>query len=139
LPAPVIDDVDGADIGLLAYGGTHWALVEARDRLREEGVEMSYCRVRALPTSDLVREFIERHQRVYVVEQNRDAQITALLKSTLSGELADRLVAITHYNGTPIAAENIVRPILGHEHEAAGTLDVDNPPIFDEADDVSAE
>jgi 2-oxoglutarate ferredoxin oxidoreductase subunit alpha len=139
LPGPVIDNAKGAEIGLLAYGGTHWALVEARDQLREQGVETSYCRIRALPTSDAVHDFIERYQKVYVIEQNRDAQITALLKSTLSGELADRLVAITHYNGTPIAAENIVRPIRGYEHEAAGAPDVDNPPIFDEADDVSAE
>ncbi len=79
--------------------------------------------------------FIERHQRVYVVEQNRDAQVTSLLKSGLSGALADRLMPITHYNGTPIAAENIVRPILGWEKNPSGpgwpTGDVerDNPPV----------
>ena len=59
-------------------------------------------------------------RRVYVVEQNRDAQVTSILKSTLSGALADRLVPITHYNGTPIAAENIVRPILGWEKNPSG-------------------
>jgi 2-oxoglutarate ferredoxin oxidoreductase subunit alpha len=135
LPGPVIDDVHGSRAGLLAYGGTHWAIVEARDLLRDQGVPLSYCRVRALPISDEVVRYIERHQRVYVVEQNRDAQITTLLKSVLTGALADRLVPITHYNGTPIAAENIVRPILGWEKNPSGpgwpTGDVerDNPPV----------
>src|SRR5262245_41582396 len=91
LPAPVIDEQPGTKIGLLAYGGTHWAIVEARDLLRGEGIPMSYCRIRALPVSDEVVRYIERHQRVYVVEQNRDAQVTTLLKSMLPGALADRL------------------------------------------------
>jgi 2-oxoglutarate ferredoxin oxidoreductase subunit alpha len=135
LPGPVIDDVLGARVGLLAYGGTHWGLVEARDQLRDEGVPTSYCRIRALPVSDEVVRFIERHQRIYVVEQNRDAQVTTLLKATLSGALADRLVPVTHYNGTPIAAENIVRPILGWEKNPSGpgwptgNVERDNPPV----------
>src|SRR5262245_2677853 len=96
LPAPVIEEKLGARVGLLAYGGTHWAIVEARDALRDQGLPTSYCRIRALPVSEAVIDFIERHQRVYVVEQNRDAQVTTLLKATLSGDLADRLVPITH-------------------------------------------
>ena len=104
----------------------------------------SYCRIRALPVSDEVRQFIERHERVYVVEQNRDAQVTSILKSTLSGALADRLFPITHYNGTPIAAENIVRPILGWEKNPSGpgwptgNVEHDNPPVPHD-EEVSAE
>jgi 2-oxoglutarate ferredoxin oxidoreductase subunit alpha len=145
LPAPVIDDVLGSRVGLLAYGGTHWALVEARDQLRDQGIQTSYCRIRALPASDQVQHFIERHQRIYVVEQNRDAQVTTLLKATLTGALADRLVPIIHYNGTPIAAENIVRPILSWEKHPSGpgwptgNVELDNPPVFDDDEDVSAE
>jgi 2-oxoglutarate ferredoxin oxidoreductase subunit alpha len=142
LPGPVIKEVRGAEIGLLAYGGTHWAMVEARDQLRERGVRTSYCRVRALPISDHVIRFIERHERIYVIEQNRDAQVTTLLKSILNGVLADRLVPIPHYNGTPIAAENIVRPILGWEKDltgSAGAVDGENPPVFDEEEVVSSE
>jgi 2-oxoglutarate ferredoxin oxidoreductase subunit alpha len=145
LPAPVIDDRVGARAGLLAYGGTHWALVEARDELREQGVPTSYCRLRALPISDEVVRFIELHERVYVVEQNRDAQITTILRSTLSGDLIDRLIPITHYNGTPIAAENIVRPVLSYEKHrsrpgwSTGDVDADNPPVFDEEEDRSTE
>jgi 2-oxoglutarate ferredoxin oxidoreductase subunit alpha len=120
LPPPVIEGEPGTKVGLIAYGGTHWAIVEARDLLREEGIPTGYCRIRSLPLADEVRHFIERHLRVYVIEQNRDGQITSLLKSTLSGALADRLFPIRHYNGTPIAAENIVRPILGWEKNPSG-------------------
>jgi pyruvate/2-oxoacid:ferredoxin oxidoreductase alpha subunit len=76
LPAPVIEGDASARVGILAYGGTHFAVVEARDQLREQGVPTEYARIRALPFSDDVTRFIERHQRIYVVEQNRDAQIT---------------------------------------------------------------
>jgi 2-oxoglutarate/2-oxoacid ferredoxin oxidoreductase subunit alpha len=145
VPAPVIDDQVGARAGLLAYGGTHWAMVEARDQLREAGVATSYCRVRALPISDEVIRFIELLERVYVVEQNRDAQVTTILKSILSGDLADRLIPIPHYNGTPIAAENIVRPVLACERNrsrdgwAAADAEHENPPVFDEEEERSPE
>lgn len=115
LPAPVIDLDPGADVGLIAYGSTHASLVEARDALREAGVATSYCRLRALPVSDEVADFVRRHDRVYVVEQNRDGQVYSLLRSELGGTLDDRLVSVTHYNGTPIAAENIALPILDWE------------------------
>jgi 2-oxoglutarate ferredoxin oxidoreductase subunit alpha len=88
-----------------------------------------------LPICDEVVHFIERHQRVYVVEQNRDAQVFALLRSMLPGALADRLRSIPHYNGTPIAAENIVRPILGWEKSPhgpgwpTGDVELDNPDV----------
>ena len=115
LPAPVVDLDPGAKVGLLAYGSTHFALVEARDQLREHAIPTSYCRVRALPVSDEVAAFVSRHDRVYVVEQNRDRQLYSLLRATLDGTLDDRLVSVTHYNGTPIAAENILKPILDWE------------------------
>jgi 2-oxoglutarate ferredoxin oxidoreductase subunit alpha len=144
LPGPIIEGDPDTKIGLIAYGGTHWALVEARDQLLDQGILTEYCRIRALPFADEVRRFIERHQRVYVIEQNRDAQVTSLLKSTLTGALADRLFPITHYNGTPIAAENIVRPILGWEKNPSGpgwptgNVEHDNPPV-PHVEEVSAE
>jgi 2-oxoglutarate ferredoxin oxidoreductase subunit alpha len=115
LPAPAIDGDPGTTVGLLAYGSTHPALVEARDTLLEHGIPTEYCRIRALPPSDEVAAFIGRHDRVYVIEQNRDGQLNCLLRSALNGTLDDRLVSITHYNGTPIAAENIYLPILDWE------------------------
>lgn len=115
IPAPVIDDDPRAKVGLIAYGGTHWSLIEARDSLRENGIATGYCRIRALPTTDEVVAFVSRYEHVYVVEQNRDAQVYSLLRATLEGTLDDRLVSVTHYNGTPIAVENIVNPILDWE------------------------
>lgn len=135
LPGPIIEGDAGARVGLIAYGSTHWALVEARDLLRDEGIATEYCRLRALPVSDEVTHFIARHERVYVVEQNRDGQVASLLRSSLSARLADRLVSIPHYNGTPIAAANIIRPILGWEKHPSGpgwptgNVEADNPPV----------
>jgi 2-oxoglutarate ferredoxin oxidoreductase subunit alpha len=135
VPKPVIDGDPGARVGLIAYGSSHPAVAEARDLLREEGVRTAYCRLRALPFSAEVAKFIERHQRVYVIEQNRDGQVAALLRAELPGALADRLRPVPHYNGTPIAAENIVRPILGWEKNPSGPgwptgdVELDNPDL----------
>ncbi len=145
IPRPAIEGEFAARVGLIAYGSTHFAINEARDLLKGEGIPIEYCRLRALPLADEVISFIERHQRVYVIEQNRDAQITSLLRSSLRGTLADRLVPITHYNGLPIAAENIVRPILGWEKHPSGpgwptgNVERDNPRVHHHDDDVSPE
>jgi 2-oxoglutarate ferredoxin oxidoreductase subunit alpha len=135
VPRPVIEGDFAARVGLIAYGGTHFAITEARDLLKAEGIATEYCRIRALPVADEVTSFIERHQRVYVIEQNRDGQVTSLLRSRLPGTLADRLMPVTHYNGMPIAAENILRPILGWEKHPSGpgwptgNVEQDNPPV----------
>ncbi len=135
IPGPVIEEAPGARVGLIAYGSTHAAVAEARDLLRGEGVKTAYCRLRSLPVRDEVRHFIERHQRVYVVEQNRDGQVAALLRSILPGALSDRLLSVTHYNGTPIAAGDLVRPILGWEKSPSGPgwptgdVELDNPDV----------
>ncbi len=111
LPAPVIDDVLGRTgrpdrLRRHPLGDRRGPRPAPRARAcRRATAASGPCRS---PTRSI--RFIERHQRVYVVEQNRDAQVATLLKATLSGALADRLVPVTHYNGTPIAAENIVRP-----------------------------
>ena len=133
IPAPVIRGDSAARIGLIAYGSSDPAMTEAIDLLREQGISTEYCRLRVLPISNDVLAFVARHQRVYVIEQNRDGQVAALLRSTIGGALADRLVSIGHYNGTPLAAENIVRPILGWEQNPSGPgwptgiVEVDNP------------
>ena len=144
VPSPVIEGEFAARVGLIAYGGTHFAIKEACDLLASEGIATEYCRIRALPVADAVTSFVERHQRVYVVEQNRDAQVTSLLRARMPGVLADRLVPVTHYNGMPIAAENIVRPIMGWEKHPSGpgwptgNVERDNPKV-PHAEDVSPE
>ena len=114
VPQPVIDD-SGHSIGLLAFGTTHHAIVEARDILAAQGIQTDYLRLRALPLAAPVAEFIERHERVYVVEQNRDGQLFGILRNEIPAPLLDRLVPVRHYNGVPIDAHAIVDPLLEHE------------------------
>jgi 2-oxoglutarate ferredoxin oxidoreductase subunit alpha len=117
-PAPIVDG-KGHKIAILAYGTTHHAVVEARDRLREDGLEIDYLRVRALPLSPEVATFIQRYDRVYVVEQNRDGQLYGILRTELPTHLIQRLESICHYNGVPIDAHAIIDPLLEAEREPA--------------------
>jgi 2-oxoglutarate ferredoxin oxidoreductase subunit alpha len=115
VPRPVIEDRDGARIGFIAYGTTHWPLEESRDQLRrEKGIETGYLRLRALPFTDEVREFVDRYDRVYVVEQNRDGQMADLLRLEI-GEDQRKLRKILHYIGLPCDARTITDAVLEME------------------------
>jgi 2-oxoglutarate/2-oxoacid ferredoxin oxidoreductase subunit alpha len=114
LPEPVIDEA-GSSVGLIAFGSTHAAVVEAREALVAQGKAVDYLRVRALPLSDQVVRFIARHERVYVVEQNRDGQLFDLVRLALPAELVERVRSIRHYNGQPIPAPAIIEPLMGQE------------------------
>ncbi len=118
VPAPAVEE-KGHKIAILAYGTTHHAVVEAIDRLREAGIEADYLRVRALPLSPEVATFVKRHERVYVVEQNRDGQLYGILRAELPTYLIGRLESIRHYNGVPIDAHVIIDPLLEAEREPA--------------------
>lgn len=118
VPAPVIED-HGRDAAILAFGTTHHAVVEGLDVLRESDLELDYIRVRALPFSPEVAAFIGRHERVYVVEQNRDGQLYSLLRTELPNHLVSRLHSVRHYNGLPIDAHAIIDPILAAERQPA--------------------
>jgi 2-oxoglutarate ferredoxin oxidoreductase subunit alpha len=121
VPAPVVEETDGAEVGIIAYGSTHWAIVESRDQLREEsGIETDYFRLRAIPFNDALPRFVERHERVYVVEQNRDAQMLQLLRWELASrpELLSKLRSVLHYNGLPIDARFVTEQILAQERRA---------------------
>jgi 2-oxoglutarate ferredoxin oxidoreductase subunit alpha len=108
VPAPVVVRETGAKIGFLAYGSTDCALTESLDQIRlRYGVEPDYLRIRAWPFAPAIHEFVDRHERVYVVEQNRDAQLASLLKLDLAAGQVSKLRNILHYNGLPIDAESI--------------------------------
>jgi len=116
VPAPIVEDAQGAEVGIIAYGTSHWAVEEARDQLkREAGIETGYLRLRAYPFSDEVEAFIRRYDRIYTVEQNRDAQMQALLKMDLPAELATKYRAVLHYNGLPIDARSVTDAIVAQE------------------------
>ena len=90
--------------------------VESRDQLKDEGdVATSYLRLRGYPFPDSVAEFIAAHDRVYVVEQNRDAQMLALLRLDFEPSLTAKLRSVLHYNGLPIDARSISDGILSQE------------------------
>lgn len=120
VPAPEVDTRPGGEAGIVAFGSSHWAVLEARDILLARGVETSYLLLRAIPFTDAVRKFLERHPRVYVVEQNRDGQMAALLKSEYP-ETASRIRSILHYDGLPIDARGIVEGILAGETKKTTT------------------
>jgi 2-oxoglutarate ferredoxin oxidoreductase subunit alpha len=115
LPAPVADETTKSSTGLIAFGSTDAAVTEARQELAAAGKPVDYLRLRALPLSDEVAAFISRHERVYVVEQNRDGQLYDLIRLALPAELVGRVKSIRHYNGQPIPAAAITEPLLATE------------------------
>jgi 2-oxoglutarate ferredoxin oxidoreductase subunit alpha len=115
LPAPVLDESAGSKIGLIAFGSTHAAVIEAREALEAANQPVDYLRIRALPLSDEVTAFVSRHDHVYVVEQNRDGQVYDLVRLALPPELVSRVRSIRHYNGQPIPAAAIIEPLLQKE------------------------
>ena len=117
LPQPAITETAGAEVGLIAYGSTHWAMLEARDQLAAAGVKTSYCLVRALPLSHDVAKFVARHERVYVVEQNRDAQMTQFVKLEAGGDVS-KIRPVLHYTGLPVDARSVSEEILKLEKRA---------------------
>ena len=115
VPSPEVDE-PGAEVGIIAFGTTHWAIVEARDQLRaENGVETDYLRLRAYPFHNQVKEFVHRHQRVYVVEQNYDGQMHHLLRVDLAAGDVEKLRSIRHCNGLPVDARSVTDGILAQE------------------------
>ncbi|MGD0514533.1 MAG: 2-oxoacid:acceptor oxidoreductase subunit alpha [Terriglobales bacterium] len=105
-----------AKIGIIAYGTSHWGIIESRDQLRDEyNIETDYLRLKAYPFSREVHEFIEQHERVYVVEQNRDAQMLSLIKLDIKPELVTRLRSIAHIHGLPLDARSVTDELTSME------------------------
>jgi 2-oxoglutarate ferredoxin oxidoreductase subunit alpha len=114
VPKPVADKVQGAEIGIIAFGTTDACVVESRDQLRAHGIETSYLRLRALPPGDATREFIAAHDRLYVVENNTDGQLAKLL-FTEYPDLAPRITSIAYSDGLPLTPRWMTAAILEQE------------------------
>jgi 2-oxoglutarate ferredoxin oxidoreductase subunit alpha len=124
LPQPVLTKASrrGPTAGIVAYGSSDPAVLEALHHLDvDHNLPMDYLRVRALPAHEQVYAFIERHSRVYLVEQNRDAQMAGILRAERP-DLADRIVSLLHFNGLAIHAGTIVDQVVAGE--AADDLQV---------------
>ena len=116
VPKPEVVQAGKSKIGVIAYGTSHWAMIESRDQLRKEyGVEVDYLRIRAYPFNRDVHEFIATHDRVYVVDQNRDAQMLTLIKLDIDPHQVIKLRSVRHYNGLPIDARSVTDEIISQE------------------------
>ncbi|TFZ00646.1 2-oxoacid:acceptor oxidoreductase subunit alpha [Ramlibacter henchirensis] len=114
VPQPVLRlATEPTRLGVLYFGSTSPAMDEALEVLTDEGVHVDAMRLRAFPFPDSVAQFIAAHDRVFVVEQNRDAQMRSLLVNELEIDPA-RLVKVLHFDGTPITARFITTAILKH-------------------------
>ena len=107
VPGPIIERTPNADMAIVSLGSCHGAIQETRDRLVEKGLASDYMRIRSFPFCDDVRSFFDSHPRVFVVEQNRDAQLRSLLM-TETGIAADRLVPVLYYGGEPLSSVDII-------------------------------
>ena len=112
VPAPVVDRIKGAQIGLIAYGSTDASIQECRDQLSSEyGTDVSYLRLRALPLTEDVEAFVSEHEQIYVVEQNHDGQVADIIRLAAGAETA-RIKSILHYTGHAIDARFITDQLV---------------------------
>lgn len=115
-PRPVSDEREGAKIGIVYCGTSKYGCEESRDQLREElGIETSSLRLLAYPFHPDLQDFIERYERVYVVDQNRDGQLLGLMRLDLDPRLTAKLRSIRHYNGLPLDARTVSEDLVRQE------------------------
>jgi 2-oxoglutarate/2-oxoacid ferredoxin oxidoreductase subunit alpha len=111
VPRAVIDATAGSSIGIVSLGSCDGAIREAHDVLKARGVGVDYMRVRAFPFSEDVEKFLAAHELIFVIEQNRDAQLRALLTLETAVDKA-KLRSLLHYSGLPISSAFIVEGVL---------------------------
>jgi 2-oxoglutarate ferredoxin oxidoreductase subunit alpha len=111
VPEPEIKFSKFNKSAILSLGSCDGAVKEALVQLEDKNVGLNYCRVKAFPFSESVRDFIDKHDCVYVVEQNRDAQLRSLLILDIEAP-QEKLVSLLHYDGMPIGADFVVNRVL---------------------------
>jgi 2-oxoglutarate ferredoxin oxidoreductase subunit alpha len=119
VPAPFVRQAGASTrMGLLTVGGCHAACMEALDLLAHDGIALDYMRVRGFPFSDEVAAFLDQHETVFVVEQNRDAQLRSLL-TLETGVPLDKLVSVRYWGGFPMSAHHVITGIKAKTEKAA--------------------
>jgi 2-oxoglutarate ferredoxin oxidoreductase subunit alpha len=116
VPEPVIDQIPDAKIGIIAFGSTEPAIKEARQQLLKKGIKTDFLRVRAVPFTNHIAKFLEDHERIYVIEMNRDGQLHQLLRLDYP-EFTSRLISLAHTDGLPLTARRAMEAILEKEEE----------------------
>jgi 2-oxoglutarate ferredoxin oxidoreductase subunit alpha len=116
VPKPIVDTRPNAQAGFVAFGTSHYAVEESRDQLRTEyGIETDYIRLKAYPFTQELRDFIGRHERVYVIEQNRDGQLLSLMRMEFDPTETAKLKSVRYYGGLPLDARTITDNVLSQE------------------------
>jgi 2-oxoglutarate ferredoxin oxidoreductase subunit alpha len=111
VPKPIIEKERGVKTGIISYGSSYEPVREARDRLKARGLKTNHLLIRALPLTSEVMDFLAEHDTIYFVEQNRDAQMAAIIKDE-NPELGAKIVSVLIYNGLPTTAGEVVAQIF---------------------------
>jgi 2-oxoglutarate ferredoxin oxidoreductase subunit alpha len=114
VPAPEVFAGDsGTSIGLVSMGGCHWAVLEARDDLAARGIHVDYLRIRGFPFNQTVEDFLESHEEIFVIEQNRDRQLLRLIEMETDCP-KDKLKSIRYYGGQPLSKGHVLDGLATH-------------------------
>ena len=111
VPKPIIEKERGVKTGIICYGSSYEPVREARDRLKARGLKTNHMLIRALPLTSEVTDFLAEHDTIYLVEQNRDAQMAAIIKDE-NPLLGAKITSILVYNGLPVSAGEVVKQIF---------------------------
>jgi 2-oxoglutarate/2-oxoacid ferredoxin oxidoreductase subunit alpha len=111
VPKPLVEKERGVKTGIICYGSSYEPVREARVRLKAAVLKTNHMLIRALPLTSEVRDFLVEHDTIYLVEQNRDAQMAAIIKDE-NPDLGSKITSILIYNGLPVAAGEVVRQIF---------------------------
>jgi 2-oxoglutarate ferredoxin oxidoreductase subunit alpha len=116
VPPPVVQIADGAKIGFVALGTSDYAVRESIDQLKAEyDISASYLRLKAYPFTSELADFIRRHDRVYVVDQNRDGQLLSLMRLEFDVDLVVKLRSVRYYGGLPLDARTVTDDVVKQE------------------------
>ncbi|HEX5547434.1 MAG TPA: 2-oxoacid:acceptor oxidoreductase subunit alpha [Ktedonobacterales bacterium] len=116
VPKPVVDEVAGAEIGIISYGSNDSAITEARSMLASHGIQTSYLRLRALPTTEEFQQFVAKYPRHYIVENNFDGQMAKILLTEAPAHAA-HLKSVNQCDGLPLTGRWIAQSILEQERQ----------------------
>jgi 2-oxoglutarate ferredoxin oxidoreductase subunit alpha len=111
VPKPMVERDRNVRTGIICYGSSYEPVREARDRLKSQGLKTNHMLIRALPLTSEVREFLAEHDTIYLIEQNRDAQMAAIIKDEMP-ELGAKIISVLIYNGLPVTAGEVVQQIF---------------------------
>jgi len=111
VPKPIVEKEKSVKTGIICYGSSYEPVREARDRLKTRGLRTNHMLIRALPLTSEVRDFLAEHDTIYLVEQNRDAQMAAIIKDE-HPDLGAKIVSVLIYNGLPATPLEVVNQIF---------------------------